>query len=241
MIRPLTNQYRISKVGQLLKSCIGTLSRLYYWNGGREAVRGTSVSHPSAWGLLFLEFLLVEHLDDAGRIAYGHDVVGHVFRHYRCRSHDSPLAHSDTGQDAAARSHPCAPADADGLAGDDVTLVGVVIVRYELYVGGNARVVVDGDAARRHHQCAVHHDHVLADADAVGAHHREWRHHARAFAEFSLEYFPLQLPPLVGVGERLVESVYQLCVAGGEGQLFFRLLGAVNSYFFHDSVSLYGV
>lgn len=132
--------------------------------------------------LLFRDFL-----DKSCRIAAHDGVRRDILGDYSSGCHNSVLAHSHTRQDGRPRANPSVSADSDRFADKQLTVIKVVVVAYQLDVGGYQHIVLDGYAAARHHQAVVHDDDVAADLHMVETNAGETGHHTRAVAYVAVE------------------------------------------------------
>lgn len=171
--------------------------------------------------------------DDPCRVTGYDSVRFHILGHYAACTHHTVFTDGDTGKDGGAGSYPCPAADVYGFAGDDHPVVKVMIVRYQLHVGGNLRIVINGDAAGRHHQASVHDNDAPSYLYLMGTHYGDGSVDAAPFSHIGKQPVK-QFIILFCHRHCMVQSKRQLRLFFSQSQFCFALVCTVYPDFFHD-------
>ena len=110
---------------------------------------------PKVWAaavISVLDFFFVQHFDNPRGVPDRYGIVRHILRDHGGRAYDGVPPHAHTGQHRRACADPRIVPDLHRLAGQNVQIIGIVVVGKQLDVGGNAGMLANGDAAPRHCQ-----------------------------------------------------------------------------------------
>ena len=146
--------------------------------------------------------------------------------------HNTVVAHSDSRQNCRARTDPYPAADMDRTAGNHHPVVEVMIVGDQLRIGGNLRVIVNGDPSCRHHQAAGHYYHAFANLHLMRSDNSYRCHHTRTLPHRREK---LMQEPVIFLGHRhgVVQPESRLCLGGSQCEFLNSLIGAIYPFFFH--------
>ena len=105
---------------------------------------------PKVWAaavISVLDFFFVQHFDNPRGVPDRYGIVRHILRDHGGRAYDGVPPHAHTGQHRRACADPRIVPDLHRLAGQNVQIVGIVVVGKQLDVGGNAGMIANGALA----------------------------------------------------------------------------------------------